>query len=322
MGFKPRIFISSTLSENFELRQEIKKFLEEIGAEVMLYETNLTPSTTPYTYRYDIQNADFIILIIKEKYGSLTNTRLSGTHEEFLISMHKKIPLHVYMKQTENYNKEIINNEVDAFKNDIEKNNIAYYLYRTDEELLSRIKQTVFTIYSDIIESKVSALKLKQDKILELSMNHDYTVAIGYFKLFDTLLNYHNDSEVCNYDFYNSNLLLAGLEYAYLQFSHKEFIFIDRKIQELYSEIMNEYAQFAEIYSYSYEPKGSCIPLSCPIYDEINVAYSQIMIEGKDKETIQEQCRLHIQNIVKNYKEFREYVIQEKAKVDILNFRI
>lgn len=49
MIFKPRIFISSTLSENLKVRSKIENFFSSIGAEAMLYEKNLTPSVNTMT---------------------------------------------------------------------------------------------------------------------------------------------------------------------------------------------------------------------------------------------------------------------------------
>ena len=51
MYFKPRIFISSTMGDKLELRENIKKWFESAGAEVALYEKDLTPSTNSNTYR-------------------------------------------------------------------------------------------------------------------------------------------------------------------------------------------------------------------------------------------------------------------------------
>ncbi|XDD41725.1 DUF4062 domain-containing protein [Leptospira sp. WS60.C2] len=86
MYFKPRIFISSTLDIN-QIRNITQNVLEETGAEVILYEQNLTPSIKEYTYRYDINEADFIIFIFDNRYGSLTNAGISGTHEEWDIAI-------------------------------------------------------------------------------------------------------------------------------------------------------------------------------------------------------------------------------------------
>ena len=73
MAFKPRIFISSTFSDNKKVRDSIKKHFIELGAEPLLYESNLTPSTKPMTYRKDILEADFVILIMKDNYGTETD---------------------------------------------------------------------------------------------------------------------------------------------------------------------------------------------------------------------------------------------------------
>ena len=51
MAFKPRIFISSTFNDNKKVREQIKRHFIESGAEPLLYESNLTPSTKPMTYR-------------------------------------------------------------------------------------------------------------------------------------------------------------------------------------------------------------------------------------------------------------------------------
>ena len=70
MIFRPRIFISSTLGENLSIRKKLETFYKSIGAEPMLYETNLTPSVVPASYRTDILDADFIIFILKNQYGT------------------------------------------------------------------------------------------------------------------------------------------------------------------------------------------------------------------------------------------------------------
>ena len=79
MFFKPRIFISSLMKNKLELRTKIEKTLTEAGAECMLYEKNLTPSSDNNTYRNDIVDADFIVLILDNNYGAKTDWGISGT---------------------------------------------------------------------------------------------------------------------------------------------------------------------------------------------------------------------------------------------------
>ncbi|MGA3417173.1 DUF4062 domain-containing protein [Lactiplantibacillus plantarum] len=99
MYFKPRVFISSTFSDNLQLRKRIKTSLSEVGMEPLLYETNLTPSIAPSTYREDILSADFVILFINDQYGSTTETGQSGTEEEYNLARNYNIPLHVYISR-------------------------------------------------------------------------------------------------------------------------------------------------------------------------------------------------------------------------------
>lgn len=101
MYFKPRIFVSSTMGDKLALRNKIKEIFESAGAEVALYEKDLTPSTTPNTYREDILQTDFVVFIIDERYGVKTNLGLSGTEEEFNIVTSNHMPCHVYLKQIE-----------------------------------------------------------------------------------------------------------------------------------------------------------------------------------------------------------------------------
>ena len=61
MYFKPRIFVSSTMGDKLALRNKIKDIFESAGAEVALYEKDLTSSTTPNTYREDILQTDFVV---------------------------------------------------------------------------------------------------------------------------------------------------------------------------------------------------------------------------------------------------------------------
>ncbi|MBU3251553.1 DUF4062 domain-containing protein [Clostridium algidicarnis] len=154
MIFRPRIFISSTLSENLNVRSEIETFFLSIGAEAMLYEKNLTPSVNIMTYRKDILDADFIIFTVKSQYGNRTEAGISGTHEELQIALEANIPKHVYIKleDGESDAKELIE--------EIDNNKISYYYFKDDEGLLKRIKETTFTIAKEIMLKKVEDAQL------------------------------------------------------------------------------------------------------------------------------------------------------------------
>ena len=100
--------ISSTFSDNKKVRDSIKKHFIELGAEPLLYESNLTPSTKPMTYCKDILEADFVILIMKDNYGTETDWGISGTHEEYRIAKENRIPIHVYLKPSKSQDNKLI----------------------------------------------------------------------------------------------------------------------------------------------------------------------------------------------------------------------
>ena len=128
MYFKPRIFVSSTMGDKLTLRNNIKGIFESAGAEVALYEKDLTPSTTPNTYREDILQTDFVVFIIDERYGAKTNLGLSGTEEEFNIVTGNHMPCHVYLKQIEK------TEEAEKFENLIKSKGISYFYYKDEKD--------------------------------------------------------------------------------------------------------------------------------------------------------------------------------------------
>ena len=143
MIFSPKIFISSTFQENEKIRKKIRNYFYSIGAEPLLYERELTPSTNPMTYRINLLDADFMILIVKNDYGTITDTGMSGIHEEYKIAHNNKIPLHVYLNKNA---VEASNNGNNPLVEDLKKDGISYYYFDNDFELLKQLKKTTFTI--------------------------------------------------------------------------------------------------------------------------------------------------------------------------------
>ena len=163
MAFKPRIFISSTFSDNKKVRDSIKKHFIELGAEPLLYESNLTPSTKPMTYRKDILEADFVILIMKDNYGTETDWGISGTHEEYRIAKENRIPIHVYLKPSKSQDNKLIK--------ELLADQVSFYYFKTDVELMNRLKETTFIIAEEIILKNLEQKRLSHLKVCQLSYN-------------------------------------------------------------------------------------------------------------------------------------------------------
>lgn len=183
ISFKPRIFISSTFEENKTFRQCIENFLKSIGAEPILYEKNLTPSTLPKVYRESIKEADFVILVIRKNYGTPTNSGLSGIHEEYRIAMENNIPTHVYILKSDyksGNRDEQIDEDIESVNKlieEINKNGNSYFYYKSESELIRRIKETTFSIAKDVVEKISINHVFSRSEALRISLKSDYSNA-------------------------------------------------------------------------------------------------------------------------------------------------
>lgn len=183
VSFKPRIFISSTFKENEHFRNSIEKFLKSIGAEPVLYEKNITPSIWPKVYRQSIIEADFVILVIRDNYGTLTNSGLSGIHEEYRIAMANNIPTHVYIFKSDSKSVAEVADLNDNVKSlnklikEIEINGNSYFYFKKESELIKRIKETTFSIAKDIVERINLKREFSRSEASRISLRVDYSNA-------------------------------------------------------------------------------------------------------------------------------------------------
>lgn len=227
MAFKPRIFISSTFSDNKKVRERIKKHFIESGAEPLLYESNLTPSTKPMTYRKDILEADFVILIMKDNYGTETDCGISGTHEEYKLAKENQIPIHVYLMPSESTDNKLIE--------ELKADQVSYYYFKTDTELLKRIKETSFIIAEEIILKKLAQKKLPFFTVRRLSYNADYQRAIEVIRSIEVMKKYHNQF---NLDYLTTTIFANFIEPIIYYFTQQEHVFINWKVDDVLSDMI------------------------------------------------------------------------------------
>ena len=238
MFFKPRIFISSIMRGSLKKRDAIRKLLSECGAEVLLYEKNLTPSTNKNTYRRDILESDFVILILDEEYGAVTETGVSGTEEEFDIAMQYGLKTHIYLKKAAKHSKK----EKELEKR-IKEAGISYYYYDSDADLLKRIKSSVMTIAKEITINSIDTNALEEKKLFELAQNHDYKVALIFIELHNKMIRCCNRIES---DIHSTDIVTSFTEMPYYWLSGNDHIFVNPKYEELLLKaykIADEYSQ-------------------------------------------------------------------------------
>ena len=227
MAFKPRIFISSTFSDNKKVRDCIRKHFTELGAEPLLYESNLTPSTKPMTYRKDILEADFVILIMKDNYGTETDWGISGTHEEYKIAKENRIPIHAYLKLSKSPDNKLIK--------ELLADQVSFYYFKTDAELMNRLKETTFIIAEEIILKNLEQKRLSHSKVCQLSYNSDYQRAMDIIRSVEQMKKYSNQF---GFDYLTTNIFTHFMEPIISYFNHQEHIFINWKLDDALGNVV------------------------------------------------------------------------------------
>ena len=280
MIFKPRIFISSTFRENEKLRSDLGDFFESVGAEPMLYEYNLTPSVLPSTYRKDVAEADFVILIIKDNYGTKTERGISGIHEELKIALDLNLPLHVYHSK----GSEVMSEpefEIKEFKDLIHSNRISYYIFNGDSDLLERIKETTFEISNEIVMRKLSKMALDRGTVEKIKANYDYLQAVGMIKVIEYLKKVSTQISPIDTD------LFDALKYLFDWAEVNDWVFIDKDLKENCKAMEVQLSAFFHTHGNDYTTKDFVIrTIRIPGYGNQDVAVHpliQIQFPRKQK---------------------------------------
>ncbi|MDR2558770.1 MAG: DUF4062 domain-containing protein [Oscillospiraceae bacterium] len=243
MIFRPRIFISSTFSDNKEIREKISVYFRSVGAEPLLYERELTPSVIPMTYRENIKEADFVILIMKNNYGTKTDWDISGTHEEYKIAQENKIPMHVYLLFQNSPDSTIVDNPL---VDDLKKDQVSFFYFKDDDELFSRLTETTFTIAKEIMISQIEKSKLPRDSIMKLAGNSDYCKAMEVIQFIEAMKVCKNKNRL---SWTGHNLLSKCMDKIISDFEPYPHNFLNWKLDEFMNDILSEAKMFKEKHS-------------------------------------------------------------------------
>jgi hypothetical protein len=91
---------------------------------------------------------------------------------------------------------------------EINKNHICYFYFKNDAELLTRIKETTFTIAKEIMLKNVGTAKLPTDSVIKIAIKHDYDKAIEFVKIVKSM---QKAQEISSYNYIDSTLFSAFL---------------------------------------------------------------------------------------------------------------
>ena len=266
MSFKPRIFISSLLKEKLEIRSQIQNFFVSVGAEPLLYEKNLTPSSNLYTYRQDIMDSDFVIIILDENYGSVTDSGLSGTEEEFNIATRNKLKTHVYIKDIKKEKKRGAKAER-KFIERIKKSGISYYLYDNDKDLFKHIKQTVMRICREIVLNSLSSKTVEKHICMRVASEYDYSYALEFIAVYEKMIEIEKL-------FSHTEYYVMGpfMEPLYDKVIRNPFLFIDTKYYELLLNALNIANEYIGKMSLEFSAGEKFHTVDSPVIGEVYIS--------------------------------------------------
>ncbi len=308
MIFRPRIFISSTFKENTQLRNRIRDYFYSVGAEPLLYEKELTPSVKPLTYRDNVLDADFMILIVKDEYGTKTETGLSGIHEEYFIAKNNGVPIHVYLKKNHSNDRELTNPLIDDLRND----GISYYYFEDDEDLLNRLKETTFTIAIEIKLSQFMDNKVSDSKLFKLSGQRDYERGMEVINIIESMKNIARKNEI---DYINSNLLIVCFEGIIYEFSSTKHQFMNWKIEDKLHELLICAHEFIEHSVNEFNSNGFYREYHISVLGKIEVTNfdSQKYQDGWNRDNY----KTKLNEIMQKYEEFKKLIQELRMDIDL-----
>lgn len=304
MAFRPRIFISSTFNDNKKLRSCIEKHFINLGAEPLLYESNLTPSTKPMTYRKDILEADFVILIMKDNYGTETDWGISGTHEEYKIAKENRIPIHVYLKLSKSPDNKLIK--------ELLADQVSFYYFKTDTELMNRLKKTTFVIAEEIILKNLDQKRISHLKICQLSYNSDYQRAMDIIRSVEQMKKYNNQM---GFDYLTTNIFMIFMEPIINYFNHQDHIFINWKLDDTLKKVVSIADKFINNHALDYTiTPSTSTALTDETFREIlvsRVSYSQ------NTDFTNSDYQLLLKDFFEKYEVFKNLVKELRFLADI-----
>ena len=308
MIFRPKIFISSTFKENEKIRNQIRDYFYSVGAEPLLYEYELTPSIQPMTYRINLADADFMIMIVKDNYGTETESGLSGIHEEYKIAHNNNIPLRVYLKKDSSSSEGVDNPLLD----DLKKDGISYYYFDNDKDLLKRLKETTFTIAKEIMLKEIETSKIPKESIIRLAGNSDYIRAMQVVSIIESM---KDAVQVYELDWITSNMFSACLECISYEFASLGHHFINWKIDDALNEMLAIANEYSNHFCRDFTSNGHYREYPVKIINLVNVSHSTY---NKVTDWALGDYQNKMKEFFKAYEDFKKLVQNIKTEIDII----
>lgn len=186
---KVNIFISSTCYDLSQIRDDLKQSIIDLGHNPILSEQKDFPIDPNLSNAENCINAinkeaDILILIIGNKYGSVLETGKSITNTEFLTAINKGIPVYTFaLKQMTallplweknkdaNFSNIVDDNRVFEFLSDVrKKRGLWNFEFEKAQDIIDIIKAQLSNLFRDALTSKLLIESIgKSDLYLKVS---------------------------------------------------------------------------------------------------------------------------------------------------------
>jgi len=186
---KLNIFVSSTCYDLSQLRTNIYDFIAESGHNPILSESNSFPvspdlNAVENCIKNVKDNADILILIVGNRYGSIIETGRSITNTEFLTAKQKGIPIFCFIEKNVlnalsfwkenkdgNFAKFVDNIKIFEFIEDIRtKKNLWVFPFEQSKEIIDTLKIQLSYLFKESLKLK-SILDKNIDEFFKLNLS-------------------------------------------------------------------------------------------------------------------------------------------------------
>lgn len=183
------IFVSSTCYDLSQIRVDISEFIENSGHNAILSEFENFPispnlSTTENCIKIVKENADVLVLIVGNRYGSIIQNGKSITNNEFLVAQKKGIPIFCFIdKNTLNaisfwkqnkgadFSYIVDNTQIFEFISEIRENSkIWTFPFEKAQDIIKTLKVQLSYLFKESLKAK-SIINEKIPEFFQLNLS-------------------------------------------------------------------------------------------------------------------------------------------------------
>lgn len=141
----------------------------------------------PATYLDDITQADFVLFMLDESYGTpRPSSGRSGVHEEWIRVREVGIPSHVYVKRRTG--SQLDPRQMKFIESELEASEISPYRYSSTTDLLRQVRLSITQLALAIARSGRYRRRMDPLSVIADVVEHDHEAMVGWGRALSQLL--------------------------------------------------------------------------------------------------------------------------------------